>query len=48
MTQGVMKQIIIKKNFNKIGHKFYYKRIQSLYSNLSSLNFLQLYELREK
>ena len=26
---------------------FNYKRIQSLYSNLSSLNFLGLYELRE-
>ena len=26
---------------------FDYKRIQSLYSNLSSLNIFQLYELRE-
>ena len=36
----------IKKNF-KITTNFDYKRIQSLYSNLSSLNIFQLYELRE-
>ena len=35
------------KNLIKLNTNFDYKRIQSLYSNLSSLNFLQLYELRE-
>ena len=34
------KQLILTSNFD-------YERIQSLYSNLSSLNLLQLYELRE-
>ena len=35
-----LKKIYLKTNFN-------YKRIQTLYSNLSSLNFYQLYELRK-
>ena len=35
------------KNLVILDTNFDYKRIQSLYSNLSSLNFLQLYELRE-
>ncbi len=35
-----IKQLNIKTNFD-------YKRIQTLYSNLSSLSFIQLYELRE-
>ncbi len=35
------------KNLILLNTNFDYKRIQSLYSNLSSLNFLQLYELRE-
>ena len=35
------------KNLIILNTNFDYKRIQSLYSNLSSLNFLQLYELRE-
>ncbi len=36
----------IRENF-KMTTNFDYKRIQSLYSNLSSLNIFQLYELRE-
>jgi len=42
-TQNVSekkKEIIIKSNFN-------YKRIQSLFSNLSSLSFLELFELKK-
>ena len=35
------------KNLVILDTNFDYKRIQSLYSNLSSLNFLQLYELRK-
>ncbi len=35
------------KNLITLNTNFNYKRIQSLYSNLSSLNFLGLYELRE-
>ncbi len=35
------------KNLITLDTNFDYKRIQSLYSNLSSLNFLGLYELRE-
>ena len=49
----INKAIIYEKNNYEIKNlvildtNFDYKRIQSLYSNLSSLNFLQLYELRE-
>ncbi len=35
------------KEFFKIKTNFNYKRINSLYSNLSALNIIQLYELRE-
>ena len=34
-------------NYLKLNTNFDYKRIQSLYSNLSSLNIFELYELRE-
>ena len=36
-----------KEKLIKLNTNFDYKRIQTLYSNLSSLNFIQLYELRE-
>ncbi len=35
------------KNRIKLNTNFNYKKIQTLYSNLSSLNFIQLYELRK-
>jgi lipopolysaccharide export system permease protein len=41
------KMIMKSKNF-KIKTNFDYKRIQTLYSNLSSLSILQLFELKKK